>query len=153
MKRWLAQCKLELHPEKTKVVYCRDEKRNGRYPNEKFDFLGFTFRPRLSKFREERYGVNFSPAVSEKAAKSMRRIIRSWRLHRQSDKSLLELPYKINTILRGWITYYGSYYKSALYPVWDQLNCSVKRWAMRKFKALRDRPRGLARWLRRIAPP
>jgi RNA-directed DNA polymerase len=151
MERRLAQCKLELHPEKTKVVYCKDEKRNGHYFNEKFDFLGFTFRPRLSKFREGKYGVNFSPAVSEKAAKFMRSIIRSWCLHRQSDKSLLELSRLINSILRGWITYYGSYYRSALYPIWDQLNRSLKRWAMRKFKSLRGRPRVAAHWLQRIA--
>jgi len=151
MERRLAQCKLELHPEKTKVVYCKDGDRGGHYPNEKFDFLGFTFQPRLTKFREGKYGVNFSPAVSAKAIKSMRSTIRSWRLHRQSDKSLLDFSRMFNPLIRGWLNYYGSYRKSALYPVGDQLNCSLKRWAMRKYKTLRGRMRGAAHWLGRIA--
>jgi RNA-directed DNA polymerase len=151
MERRLAQCMLELHPEKTKVVYCKDGDRRGHYPNEKFDFLGFTFRPRLAKFWEGKYGVNFSPAVSAKAMKSMRATIRGWCLHRQSDKSLIDFSRMFNPIIRGWLNYYGSYRKSALYPVWDQLNCSLKRWAMRKYKKLLGRMRGAAHWLGRIA--
>jgi len=151
MEKRLAQCRLELHPEKTKVVYCKDGDRGGRYPNEKFDFLGFTFQPRLTKFWEGKYGVNFSPAVSAKAIKTMRRTIRSWRLHRQSDKSLVDFSRMFNPVIRGWLNYYGSYRKSALYPVWDQLNCSLKRWAMRKYKKLRGRMRGAAHWLGRLA--
>jgi RNA-directed DNA polymerase len=151
VERGLAQCKLELHPEKTKVVYCKDGERGGRYPHEKFDFLGFTFQPRLTKFREGKYGVNFSPAVSAKAVKSMRRTIRGWCLHRQSDKSLLDFSRMFNPVIRGWHNYYGSFRRSALYPVWDQLNCSLKRWAMRKYKKLRGRMRGAAHWLGRIA--
>jgi hypothetical protein len=108
-------------------------------PNEKFDFLGFTFRPRLTKFREGKCGVNFSPAMSEEAAKAMRHSIRSWRFHRRSDKSLSDLPNMCNPILRGWLNYYGSYYKSALYPICDQLNCALKQRAMRKFKIMQER--------------
>ncbi len=151
MEKRFSRCKLELHPEKTKVVYCKDDKRSGHYPNEKFDFLGFTFRPRLTKFREGKYGVNFSPAVSEEAAKTMRHTIRGWRFHRRSDKSLSDLSHMYNPILRGWINYYGSYYKSALYPICDQLNCALKQWAMRKFKALRGKMRRAGHWLGRIA--
>jgi len=151
MERRLSQCKLELHPEKTKVVYCKDDKRRDNYPNEKFDFLGFTFRPRLTKFGEGRYGVNFSPAVSEEAAKTMRHTIRSWRFHRRSDKNLSDLSHMYNPVLRGWINYYGSYYRSALYPICDQLNCALKQWATRKFKTLRGRKKRAAHWLGRIA--
>ncbi len=147
----LSQCRLELHPEKTRMVYCKDDKRSGHYPNERFDFLGFTFRPRLAKFREGKYGVSFSPAVSAEAARAMRHTIRSWRVHRKSDKSLSDLSYMFNPILRGWINYYGSYYKSALYSICDQLKCGLKQWAMRKFKALRGKIRRAAHWLGRIA--
>ena len=151
MERRLVQCKLELHPEKTKIVYCKDEDRRGSYPTEKFDFLGFTFRPRLTKYREGKYGVGFNPAVSAKATKSMRCTIRGWSLHRQSDKSLVDFSRMFNPVIRGWLNYYGSFRRSALYPVWDQLNCSLKRWAMRKFKKLRGRMWGAAHWLGRIA--
>jgi RNA-directed DNA polymerase len=99
--RRLAQCKLELHPEKTKIVYCKDVDRTGDYPNESFDFLGFAFRPRGAKSRLGSYFVSFLPAVSKKAARSIRSVIWGWRLHRLSDKSLLDLSRMFNPIIRG----------------------------------------------------
>jgi RNA-directed DNA polymerase len=147
----LSQCKLELHPEKTKIVYCKDSNRQGSYENEKFDFLGYTFRPRLSKNRWNRYFVNFAPAVSDRAAKSMRSVIRSWRIHLMSDKAIEDLSRIFNPVLQGWINYYSQFYKSALYPIFDQINCSLKRWAMRKYKKLRGRKRRAYHWLGRIA--
>ena len=147
----LQQCRLQLHPQKTKIVYCKDSSRRGNYSNEKFDFLGYTFRPRLSKSRKGEFFVNFSPAVGDEAAKSMRRVVRGWRIHRMSDKSIEDLSRIFNSVLRGWINYYGRFYKSALYPIFDQLNCALKRWAMRKYKKLRGRQRRAKYWLGRIA--
>jgi len=148
--RRLAQCKLELHPEKTKIAYCKDSDRTGSYPNVSFDFLGFGFRPRGAKSRLGRVFVSFLPAASKKAANSMRSVIRGWRLHRLSDKNLLDLSRMFNPVIRGWINYYGNYYKSALYSLVDQLNRSLKSWAMRKYKRLRGHPRRAAHWLWRI---
>ena len=147
----LQQCRLQLHPQKTKIVYCKDSSRRGNYSNEKFDFLGYTFRPRLSKSRKGEFFVNFSPAVGDEAAKSMRRAIRGWRIHRMSDKSIEDISRIFNPVLRGWLNYYGRFYKSALYPIFDQLNCALKRWAMRKYKKLRGRQRRARYWLGRIA--
>ena len=147
----LTECKLELHPEKTKIVYCKDDDRRGAYPNEKFDFLGFTFRARRSKNRWGKFFINFSPAVGEKAAKSIRETMSSWRIHLRSDKSLEDLSRMFNPVLRGWINYYGSFYKSALYPLFRQLDQSLTRWSMRKFKKLRGHQRRAAHWLGRIA--
>jgi RNA-directed DNA polymerase len=87
----LKECGLELHPEKTKIVYCKDEDRRRRYEQEKFDFLGYTFRPRRSKNRFGKYFINFSPAVSDKAVKEIRVEIRSWNLHLRSDKTIEDL--------------------------------------------------------------
>ena len=87
----LEECGLELPPEKTKVVYCKDDDRRRRYPNEKFDFLGYTFRPRRSKSRKRKFFINFSPAVSDKAVKAICTEIRSWNLHLRSDKSIKDL--------------------------------------------------------------
>jgi RNA-directed DNA polymerase len=148
--RRLAQCQLELHPEKTKIVSCKDDDRTGNYLHESFDFLGFAFRPRGAKGRSGNLFVGFLPAVSPKAGKTIRTTIRSWRLHRLSDKSLLDLSHMFSPIIRGWLNYYGSYHRSALYPLWDQFNRSLKRWAMRKFKRLRGRQRRAAHWLRCI---
>jgi len=99
----------------------KDGDRVGHYPREKFNFLGFTFQPWLTTFREGKYGVNFSPAVSAKAIKSMRSTIRSWRLGRQSDKSLVDFSRMFKLVMQGWVNYYGSYRKSALSPGCAQL--------------------------------
>jgi RNA-directed DNA polymerase len=147
----LAECHLELHPEKTKTVYCMDQNRRGQYPNKKFDFLGYTFRARTAVSYDGRFFVSFLPAVSDKAAKSMRAEIRSWRIHRNSDKSLRYLAAIVNPKFQGWINYYGRFYKSALYPIFNQLNRSLQRWAMRKYKKLRGRKRRATHWLGRIA--
>ena len=107
----LNQCGLELHPDKTRIVYCKSSSRKGNYPNEKFDFLGYTFRPRLSKNRQGEFFVGFLPAVSAEAAKAIRRTIRGWRIHRMTDKSIFDLSRMFNPIIRGWVNYYGRYYK------------------------------------------
>lgn len=110
------RCRLELHPEKTKIVYCKDDDRQGSYPQEKFDFLGYTYRPRRSKNRHGKYFINFSPGVSDKAAKKMRQTIREWKLHLRSDKELEDIARMFNPVLRGWINYFTHYYKSVMYP-------------------------------------
>ena len=145
------RCKLALHPEKTKIVYCKDDDRPGTYAEEKFDFLGYTFRARRSKNRRGTYFVNFSPAVSNGAAKEMRRTMRQWALHLRSDKSLDDLARMFNPVLRGWINYYGSFYKSALYPTLQHFDRVLVRWATRKYKRLRGHKRRAAAWLRGIA--
>ena len=147
----LKECGLELHPEKTKVVYCRDDDRRRRYPNEKFDFLGYTFRPRSSKSRQGKYFINFSPAVSGKAVKSIREEIRSWKLHLRSDKRIEDLSRMFNPVIRGWLQYYGRYYRSALYTPMRQLDRSLARWAYRKYKKLRGHMRRAAHWVARIS--
>ncbi len=145
------QCGLELHPEKTRIVYCKDDDRRGHYPNEQFDFLGYTFRPRRSKNRWGKYFVNFSPGVSNAAAKAIRQSIRDWRLDCRIDKRVDDLARMFNPIIRGWINYYGRYYKSALYPALRYLDRRLARWAMGKYKRLRGHRRRAEHWIRRIA--
>jgi RNA-directed DNA polymerase len=151
IERRLSQCKLELHPEKTKIVYCKDSRRRGEYPNERFDFLGFTFCPRLCKSRDGNHFVGFVPAVSDKAAKEIRREMRSWRFHLRSDLSLEDLSRICNPILRGWINYYGQYYKTALYWTFNVFNRILVRWARRKYKRVKIHRRRAMHWLGRIA--
>jgi len=146
-----AECGLTLHPEKTKIVYCKDDDRRGTYPGQKFDFLGYTFRPRLSRRWRGTFGVSFSPAASDKALKEIRRTVRSWTLHERSDKTLDDLARMFNANIRGWINYYGRYYKSALYPTLRHIDRILARWAHRKFKSLRRHRRRTQQWLERIA--
>lgn len=147
----LTQCKLELHPEKTKIVYCKDDDRRGNYPLEKFDFLGFTFRARRSKNRWGKYFVNFSPAMSNKAATRVRQAMRKWHVHARSDKTLEALSRMFNPVLRGWMNYFASYYKSGVYAVFRHFNRTLMRWASRKYKRLRGHRRRAEHWLGRIA--
>ena len=145
------ECELELHPEKTRIVYCENSNRRKDYPVVSFDFLGFTFRPRFVKSREGRCFVAFLPGVSNAAAKDMRQQSRRWRLQLRSDHSLEDLSRKISPIVRGWINYYARFYKSALYPTLRRLNDILVRWAMRKFKRLRYHLTKAVFWLGRIA--
>ncbi len=145
------ECGLELHPEKTVIVYCKDDDRVKDYPNTSFDFLSFTFRPRRSKNRFGKFFINFSPAVSNAAAKAMRQKARKWKLHLRSDKSLEDLSNMFSPVIRGWINYYCSFYKSEMYPILRHLNRTLVRWATRKFKRLKGHRRRAEYFLGRIA--
>ena len=133
----LAECRLEMHREKTRIVYCKDDDRRGHYEHERFDFLGYCFRPRLSTSRNGKHFVNFTPGISDEAAKAIRRTIRGWRLDERSDKTLGDLARMFNVIVQGWINYYGRFRKSALRAPLRPLNGYLARWANRKYKRLR----------------
>ena len=145
------ECGLELHPDKTRIVYCKDDDRRGTFPETKFDFLGYTFRPRRSKNRYGKFFVNFTPGVSNKACTAMRQTIRQWRFHLKPDKTLEDIARMFNPVLRGWINYYGRFYKSALYPVLRHMNRALVHWARRKFKRLSRHRRRAEYWLGRVA--
>jgi RNA-directed DNA polymerase len=147
----LAQVGLELHPEKTRIVYCKDDDRRGDHEVTSFTFLGYTFRPRLAKNKWGKHFVSFLPAVSRDAVVSMGREIRSWHIARRSDKSLDDLARMFNSIVQGWINYYGRFYKSMLYPVLRRLNRHLMRWACRKYKRLKRRERKAMHWLAEVA--
>ena len=142
---------LELHPEKTKIIYCKDDDRKEDFPCTSFDFLGYTFRARRSKNKWGKHFINFTPALSNKAAKGIRNTSRSWHWPVRSDKDLEDLSLIFNPIIQGWINYYGRYYKSALYPALRCLNRRLVMWATRKYKRLRGHRRRAGNWLERIA--
>lgn len=145
-------CGLELHPLKTKIVYCKDGSRKGHYENREFDFLGYTFRRRLCKNRKRnRLFVSFTPAVSKMAMKAMRLKIRKMRVRIRTEMSIEQLAKWLNPIIQGWIAYYGRYYRSALYGMCRHVNKALVRWARRKFKALRWHKTKAAQLIERIA--
>ena len=147
----LAQLGLEVHPDKTRIVYCKDADRRGEHANTSFTFLGYTFRPRLAKNRWGKHFVSFLPAVSIDAVKAMSQEVRSWHLARRSDKALDDLARMFNSIVQGWINYYGRFYKSELLYFLRRLNRHLARWACRKFKRLRRRERRAMAWLAEVA--
>jgi len=137
---------LELHPDKTKVVYCKDDHRRGNWEHTSFDFLGYTFRARRATGRRGCF-ISFSPAISQEARKAKGQQIRAWHLNRRSGTDLSDLAREINPQVRGWINYYGAFYRSELYSLALRINEHLVRWAMQKFKRFRGRPHQAWAWL------
>jgi len=151
LSRRMAAWKLEIHSDKTRIVYCKDADRQGDYKHVSFDFLGFTFRPRLSKNRWGKVFVNFTPAVGKEASKAIRAKARKYKLNLRCDKTLKDLSNLFNPILRGWVNYYGNFCKSSMYPTLEHINQRLVRWAMRKYKRFRRNPKAAKHWLGKIA--
>jgi len=147
----LAQVGLELNLDKTRIVYCKDSNRTGSHEHERFDFLGYTFRPRRARSRTGEFFASFCPAVADEAAKEMRRAIKRWRLHLWSGQSLADLAREINPIVRGWIDFYGRFYRSELISLLKCIDRYLVRWAMRKYKRLRGRPQRAWRLMATVA--
>jgi len=147
----LRACKLEMHPDKSRVVYCRDTNRQEVFPVTQFTFLGYSFRPRKAVDKYGRVYVNFAPAVSREALTAMRQTVRSWHLQLKCDKSVDDLSNMFNPVLRGWANYYGRFHASAMRPLWRHVNDYLARWLMRKYKHLARRRTAAARELRRLA--
>ena len=147
----MKECGLELHPDKTRIVYCKDDDRPEDHADTSFDFLSYTFRARRSKNRYGKHFINFSPAVSNKAATTMRQTIRQWKIQLKSGSSLEDIALAVNPVLRGWINYYGRFYKSQMYPVLRHMNQVLVLWARRKYKKLKTHKTKAENWLGNIA--
>ena len=144
-------CGLILHPEKTKIVYCKDGKRRGRHEHTSFDFLGYTFRTRGCRSAKGVNFTSFAPAVSKSSLKSMRAAIRRDKLYRRADLSLEQIARWYNPKLQGWLNYYGKYYGSELYKLWRYFNKMLVSWAMRKYRRLKRRKTRASSQIRRVA--
>ena len=152
LKNRFKECGLEPHPDKTKIVYCKDGNRRGQYTKTDFDFLGYTFRARLVKNNKDNsLFVSFTPAASKIALKSMRATTRKWNFRNRTDLNLKDIATMYNPILRGWIGYYGRYCRSGLYSVFRHFNKTLVAWAMRKFRRLKDRKTRASIFLLEIA--
>ena len=131
-------CSLELHPDKTKIIYCKDSNRRGEYSINQFDFLGYTFRQRVVKNDKlNKTFVSFSPAVSKNASKAMRAKIRAMNLRNRTDLELDNIAKIYNPIINGWLNYYGKYHFSEMNSVLRHFNKTLIAWIMRKYKSLR----------------
>ena len=147
-----AQCGLELHLTKTRIVYCKDDDRPGEHGHMKFDFLGYTFQPRRAKNRQGKFFVSFLPAISTQAATAIRQTIREWRMAAtRNNQSLEDLARLVNPVVRGWMNYYGRFYRSRCVQVLRHLNEALAAWVRRKYTRFRRRERAAMHWLGRIA--
>lgn len=145
----LKECKLEMHPEKSGIVYCKDSNRRNDYPRIRFTFLGYEFRPRRATTRDGRIWTNFLPAISASALRRIRQEIREWNLPRQTPVSLNELARRYNHRIRGWMNYYSHFYKSALRRLYDHIDLKLMRWAQRKYRKVTGTARARA-WLKKV---
>jgi len=147
-----SQCGLELHPTKTRIVYCKDDDRRGKHEHVAFDFLGYTFQPRRAKNRHGKFFVSFLPAISTRSAMMIRATIRQWRMASiRNHQRLEDLARLVNPSVRGWMNYYGRFYRSKCVQVLRHLNEALAGWARRKYKRLRRRERASMHWLGGIA--
>jgi RNA-directed DNA polymerase len=139
---------LRLHPDKTRIVYCKDSNRRGKHEHTSFTFLGYTFRPRKARRKDGAMFTSFLPAISPEALKAKSARLRELRIHRHTNLTLEDLAGWLNPIVAGWMRYYGRYYRSALYPLLRRVNVYVRRWAGKKYKRLRTYKRFKQWWVR-----
>lgn len=145
------ECGLEPHPDKTKIVYCKDANRQKKYPTTSFTFLGYDFRPRESRnMKQNQVFLSFSPAMSKAAGKAMRKRIKKSGIGRRTELNIRDIAEMLNPILRGWIQYYGHYARSGMNPVIRHFNETLIRWAMRKYRKLRGHKTRAAKFIKRI---
>ena len=149
----MGQVGLRLHPDKTRIVYCKDGRRRGIFRGPvSFDFLGFTFRARrLSNKSTGGVFNGFGPAISKNALARCSAEVRSWKLHRRTGWTEAELARWINPIVRGWMDYYGHFNRWELYPLLARINYYLVRWLRKKYKRLRRFRAALAAWKRAAA--
>lgn len=146
----LLKFRLELHSEKTSIVYCKDDNRQENFSKYTFDFLGYTFRPRRARSKRGGLFTSFLPAISNKAKKKIKKNIRAWKLHRRTEKTLEELADKINPIVRGWIQYYGKFYKTEMNIFIRNIENYLLRWIMAKYKNFRNKVRHSWKFMSKI---
>ena len=142
----MAEVGLRLHPDKTKIVYCKDGNRPGSYEHTAFTFLGFTFRQRRARNRHGKSFSNFLPANSKDALNKISAAVRSWRLHLRTGHTFKDLARRINPIVAGWMQYYGAFYRSALSPLLQRINAYLMRWIRKKYKRLRGKKKARECW-------
>jgi group II intron reverse transcriptase/maturase len=140
------QVGLTLHPEKTRIVYCQDDNRRGSYEHVEFTFLGFTFRRRSAQAKDGKMFLSFLPAISKEALSRISSEVRSWRLHHRTHLTEADLARMMNPIVRGWMNYYGAFYKSALHPLLARINAYLMRWLRKKYERLRGRKKAQDAW-------
>jgi RNA-directed DNA polymerase len=138
---------LGLHPDKTRIVYCKDDQRRGGHGHTSFTFLGYTFRPRKARNgRTGRYFTSFLPAMSTDAINAKSAELRKMRIHRRPNLTLDDLAQWLNPIVRGWMTYYGRFYRSAMEPLLLRVSTYLRRWAGMKYRRLRANKRFTKWW-------
>ena len=148
----LAECKLELSENKTKIVQCLDytRKKHKNY-SKKFDFLGFTFKPRTTTSRlNGGLFLGFDCAISQK---SITRIVEGWnksKFHRQNTLCIQDIALRLNPQIVGICRYYGKYKLWNLRKLFRRLHNKLATWALTKYKSFNRSRRKALEWIEKI---
>jgi RNA-directed DNA polymerase len=146
--RRFADIGLSLHPEKTKIVYCKDSRRHRDHPVMSFTFCGYAFRPRKAFYKAEGSAfTRFIPAVDPGKLTDMSRKVASWKIHRRTTLTLNDLARGVNPALRGWLNYFTVFYPSMVIPLCWRVDRHLMHWARRKYKRLERGDRRARAWL------
>ncbi len=147
----MRECKLELHPEKTKIAYCKQWNRRGNYSTATFDFLGYEFRPREAVNRNKERFTGFLPAMSKKSLQRTRKVVRGWKLCSMSHMEILDISIEYGAMIQGWMQYYGRFYKTQLKSLLRYIDTAISIWACKKFRRFRGRLKKARKWVARLA--
>lgn len=135
IKERMQQCKLNLHPAKTKIVFCPSTRRKTPQGEaQQFDFLGFTFRPRKVVTRSGKISFGFLPGISVKSTKRIVEHLRSLKINAWSNRSLTHLSKALGPMIRGWLQYYGKVSRYGMTTLFYRVNARIIKWAYRKFR-------------------
>jgi RNA-directed DNA polymerase len=148
LRRRMKQVGVSLHPEKTRIVYCKDGKRTGSHEHTEFTFLGFTFRARGVRAQNGNVFTGFVPAASKDAIKKMSEKVKSWRLHTLTGHTMDAIAHAVNPVIRGWMQYYGAFYKTELYPLLYRISAYLVRWIRKKYRRLKTFAKAHEAWKR-----
>lgn len=146
----LKTCKLELHPQKTKIVYCKDKDRRNECTNTEFVFLGYTFKGVFIKNRTGKVGINFIASASKKSNKGFRSKIKAMKIHKKTGCKIDIIAEMLNPIIRGWINYFSRYNPVAIKYTLEYIENRIIKWAMRKFKRFRGHRLRAISWLKEV---
>ena len=134
IKARMEECKLELHPEKTQIVFCPQQGRKANYPIRKFSFLGYEFKARRVINRQGDSFIGFNPAVGLKAVSSLLNKLSQLEFQQWTQWTMEQIAIAINPTLRGWIAYFGRFNPREMKRAFFILNKRIIRWVVRKFK-------------------
>jgi group II intron reverse transcriptase/maturase len=136
----MRECLLELHPLKTKLVYCKDYKRKEEYENVQFNFLGYSFQPRttISKVDKKPF-LKFDLGISRESRKKIGEDIIKLNIDRSTNQTIEEIADKLNPKLQGWINYYGKFRRYEMNKIFRRLNKRLVKWIQNRYKHLRGK--------------
>jgi group II intron reverse transcriptase/maturase len=147
----LIKCGLELHPDKTKLVYCKDYRRQGEHEHVKFDFLGYSFQPRTTKSKKTgALFLGFDCAISISSKKRIAEKMRALDIEHLTHRSIVGVAQYLEPFIRGWANYYGRFRLWEMNSIFQLLRRRLVKWARKRYKRYKTSLNKAYAWLERV---